>query len=111
MIHPQPPPPLPNNAQPTSNTTSTTLHPPPPTRTHTGLTLLSIMLSLTVLVWVVTESMLHSKRLTDGYGPYLNAGYNGLQSVVIFRSWGQFLMFNVVVVFLGAYAIAGALRR
>ncbi|SPQ26628.1 9c87fa10-234d-4576-a9e8-db41e7f7705d [Thermothielavioides terrestris] len=38
----------------------------------------SIALALLVLAWVVPEAVLHSKRLSEGYGPYINGGYNGL---------------------------------
>jgi hypothetical protein len=69
------------------------------------------LICLVGLVWSIMGAMLHSKRYTDGYGPYLNKGYNGLQSVVVFQSWIQFLWFTVVVVVLGFFAVSGALRR
>lgn len=72
--------------------------------------LLATVAALVGLVWTVTEAMLHSKRLTDGYGPYLSGGYNGLQSVVIFGSWTEFLLFNFAVVYLGVQSISASLR-
>ncbi|KAK3305374.1 uncharacterized protein B0T15DRAFT_511296 [Chaetomium strumarium] len=51
------------------------------------------VLAAFVLHWVVTTAVLHSARLTDGYGPFINGGYNGLASVLIFGSWFQVLAF------------------
>ncbi|KAK4126678.1 hypothetical protein N657DRAFT_567104 [Parathielavia appendiculata] len=64
----------------------------------------SVMFAMAVLVWLVTEAMLHSKRLADGYGGYVNGGYNGLGSVLIFGTWVKFMVFEVAVVFLGVLA-------
>jgi hypothetical protein len=58
-----------------------------------GFAWLTLALAMVVLVWLVTEAMLHSKRLSDGFGPYINGGYNGLGSVLIFGSWSKFLVF------------------
>jgi hypothetical protein len=57
------------------------------------------------LVWVVTEAMLHSNRLSDGFGPFINGGYSGLGSVVIFGTWTKFSVFNAMVVYLGVYLV------
>ncbi|AEO64523.1 uncharacterized protein THITE_2086018 [Thermothielavioides terrestris NRRL 8126] len=69
----------------------------------------SIALALLVLAWVVPEAVLHSKRLSEGYGPYINGGYNGLGSVLIFGSWTKFFLFALMLWFLG-YS-AGLNRR
>ncbi|KAK4133799.1 hypothetical protein BT67DRAFT_478413 [Trichocladium antarcticum] len=69
-----------------------------------------IVLCLISLVWIVMEGVLHSRRFSDGYGPYLNKGYNGLQSVVVFHSWPQFLWLAVAVMFLGYHSVSGVLR-
>ena len=61
-----------------------------------------------VLVWLVAEAMLHSKRLSEGYGPFVNGGFNGLGSVVVFGTWGRFLGFSVAMVFLGVLSVMGA---
>jgi hypothetical protein len=70
-----------------------------------------VPVALVALVWVVTEAMLHSKRLSDGYGPYINGGYNGLGSVLIFGSWTEFSTFVAAVLYLGESAFGRALGR
>jgi len=72
-----------------------------------NLTLVTFAMATTV--WLVTEAMLHSKRLSEGFGPFINGGYNGLGSVVIFGTWGKFLLFNAVMVYLGMFSIQAAL--
>ncbi|KAL2198182.1 hypothetical protein P885DRAFT_76889 [Corynascus similis CBS 632.67] len=69
-----------------------------------------VMLAITLWVWLVTEAMLHSKRLSDGTGPFINGGYNGLGSVVIFGTWKKFIIFNVASTYLGVVAVLRALR-
>lgn len=72
-----------------------------------GFTLTTLVIAMVVLVWLVTEAMLHSKRLSDGFGPYINGGFNGLGSVLIFGSWFKFLMFNAVALYLGYFSVKG----
>lgn len=69
----------------------------------------AVVIAMAALVWLVTEAMLHSKRLSDGYGPFVNGGYNGLGSVVIFGTWIKFLLFSMTVVFLGVFSVLAAL--
>ncbi|KAK4249714.1 hypothetical protein C7999DRAFT_12464 [Corynascus novoguineensis] len=69
-----------------------------------------VMLAITLWVWLVTEAMLHSKRLSDGTGPFINGGYNGLGSVVIFGTWKKFILFNAASTYLGVVAVLRALR-
>ncbi|KAL2162391.1 hypothetical protein VTH06DRAFT_7304 [Thermothelomyces fergusii] len=76
-----------------------------------GLNTTLIVVAMAVLVWLVTEAMLHSKRLSDGYGPFINGGYNGLASVAIFGTWTQFTLFLVVSTYLGVVLVLGTLRR
>ncbi|KAK4100059.1 hypothetical protein N658DRAFT_525060 [Parathielavia hyrcaniae] len=63
----------------------------------------SVMFVVAMIVWlhVGTEAMVHSKRLADGYGGYVNGGFNGLGSVLVFGTWKQFVVFEAAVVFLG----------
>lgn len=81
----------------------------PPRPGRPGFT--AVALAVVVLVWLVTEAMLHSKRLSEGYGPFVNGGFNGLGSVVIFGTWGKFLGFNAAMVFLGVFSVLGALEE
>ncbi|KAK4142058.1 uncharacterized protein C8A04DRAFT_13579 [Dichotomopilus funicola] len=70
--------------------------------------------ALAVFVWLITEAMLHSKRLLDGYGPMFNGGYNGLGSVVVFGTWEKFFFFYGAALYLGQLplsAIQRAMRR
>lgn len=69
------------------------------------------VVALAAMVWLVTEAMLHSKRLSDGYGPFINGGYNGLASVVVFGTWTQFTFFITASTYLGVVSVLGALRR
>ncbi|KAK4154165.1 hypothetical protein C8A00DRAFT_33056 [Chaetomidium leptoderma] len=71
--------------------------------------LTAVTFAMVLLVWVVTEAMLHSKRLSDGYGPFINGGYNGLGSVVIFGTWGKFLLFILAMVYLGVLSVLAAM--
>ncbi|KAJ4287093.1 hypothetical protein N0V88_007787 [Collariella sp. IMI 366227] len=66
---------------------------------------LSVMVGLVMLVWGVSEAVLHSKRLSEGYGSYINGGHNGLGSVAIFETWSKFLMFGMAVVWLTSLSI------
>ncbi|AEO59233.1 hypothetical protein MYCTH_94734 [Thermothelomyces thermophilus ATCC 42464] len=70
-----------------------------------------VVAAMVALVWLVTEAMLHSKRLSDGYGPFINGGYNGLASVVVFGTWTQFILFIIVSTYLGVVSVLGTLRR
>ncbi|KAL2178248.1 uncharacterized protein P884DRAFT_323279 [Thermothelomyces heterothallicus CBS 202.75] len=70
-----------------------------------------VVVAMVALVWLVTEAMLHSKRLSDGYGPFINGGYNGLASVVVFGTWTQFILFIIVSTYLGVVSVLGTLRR
>jgi hypothetical protein len=72
-----------------------------------GFAWLTLALAMVVLVWFVTEAMLHSKRLSDGFGPYINGGYNGLGSVLIFGSWFKFLVLNAAALYLGYFSVRG----
>ncbi|KAK3906730.1 hypothetical protein C8A05DRAFT_29384 [Staphylotrichum tortipilum] len=83
--------------------------PPPPRAGRPNLT--AVAAAVVVLVWLVTEAMLHSKRLSEGYGPFVNGGFNGLGSVVIFGTWGKFLVFDAVMVFLGVSLVLAALGK
>ncbi|EAQ84671.1 predicted protein [Chaetomium globosum CBS 148.51] len=69
-----------------------------------------VVFAMTVLVWLVTEGMLHSKRLSEGYGPFINGGYNGLGSVVIFGTWSKFFLFYAVAVYLGVVSLRTAVN-
>ena len=69
----------------------------------------AVCIALVAMVWLVLEAMLHSKRLSDGFGPFINGGYNGLASVVVFGTWKQFLWFVAVVVYVGLFAVRSAL--
>ncbi|KAH6617269.1 hypothetical protein F5144DRAFT_498227 [Chaetomium tenue] len=69
-----------------------------------------VVFAMTVLVWLVTEGMLHSKRLSEGYGPFINGGYNGLGSVVIFGTWSKFFLFYAVAVYLGVVSLRAAVN-
>jgi hypothetical protein len=70
-----------------------------------------VVVAITALVWLVTEGMLHSKRLSEGYGPFINGGYNGLGSVVIFGTWPKFFLFYAVAVYLGVVSIRTAMLQ
>ncbi|KAK3294985.1 uncharacterized protein B0H64DRAFT_324642 [Chaetomium fimeti] len=76
-----------------------------------GFNLSFVVLAMMVLVWLVTEAMLHSKRLADGYGPFINGGFNGLGSVVIFGTWTKFVLFYAVALYLGVFSVMTALGR
>ncbi|KAH6842567.1 hypothetical protein B0I37DRAFT_436151 [Chaetomium sp. MPI-CAGE-AT-0009] len=76
-----------------------------------GFNLSLVVLAMMALVWFVTEAMLHSKRLSDGYGPFINGGYNGLGSVVIFGTWTKFFLFYAVALYLGVFSVTAALRQ
>ncbi len=68
-----------------------------------------VAIAMAMMVWLVTEAMLHSKRLSDGYGPFINGGFNGLGSVIIFGTWGKFLWFLAAVVYMGVLSVRAAL--
>ncbi|KAK4240214.1 hypothetical protein C8A03DRAFT_42255 [Achaetomium macrosporum] len=70
-----------------------------------------IAITILILQWTVTGAVLHSNRLTDGYGPYVNGGYNGLGSVLIFGSWIQVLAFAFAIGNLYHLVLSIALRR
>jgi hypothetical protein len=72
---------------------------------RTWFSVTAVVLAMIALVWVVTEAMLHSNRLSDGFGPFINGGYSGLGSVVIFGTWTKFSVFNAMVVYLGVYLV------
>jgi hypothetical protein len=50
-----------------------------------------------LLLYLVATAALHNARLTDGYGPFINGGYNGLASVLIFGSWPQVVAFSLAI--------------
>ncbi|KAG7286369.1 hypothetical protein NEMBOFW57_008678 [Staphylotrichum longicolle] len=83
--------------------------PQPPLMQAGIFSLTLVTFAMAVMVWLVTEAMLHSKRLSDGFGPFINGGYNGLGSVVIFGTWGKFLLFNAVMVYLCMFSVQAAL--
>lgn len=76
-----------------------------------GFNVSYVVSAITVLVWLVTEGMLHSKRLSEGYGPFINGGYNGLGSVVIFGTWPKFFLFYAMAVYLGVVSIRAAMAQ
>ena len=83
---------------------------PPPVLLQASLfNATAVSAALIAMVWLVTEAMLHSQRLSGGFGPFINGGYNGLASVAVFGTWRQFLWFVGVVVYVGLFAVRSAL--
>lgn len=84
-----------------------TIPPSHHTNSNSALNNLLTLLALAALVWTVATAALHSARLSDGLGPYVNGGYNGLGGVAVFGSWTSLLAMNAAVVWLGMRALHG----
>jgi hypothetical protein len=63
--------------------------------------------TMVVLAWLTSEAVLHSKRLSDGYGGFINGGFNGLGSVLIFGTWAKFLLYEIAFGFLMFLMLVG----
>ncbi|KAL2022013.1 hypothetical protein VTK56DRAFT_6253 [Thermocarpiscus australiensis] len=82
-------------------------------RERRGLGCLRVFAALAAFValtWTVMEAVVHSRRLTHGYGPYINGGYNGLQSVATFGSWTAFCVFSFAISLLGVTSAWAVVR-
>ncbi len=83
---------------------------PPPVLLRASLfNTTAVCVALVVMVWLVLEAVLHSQRLSGGFGPFINGGYNGLASVLVFGTWKEFLWFVGLVVYVGLFAVRTAL--
>jgi hypothetical protein len=67
----------------------------------------TVLFTMVVLAWLTSEAVLHSKRLSDGYGEFINGGFNGLRSVLIFGTWAKFLLYEIAFGFLMYLMLVG----
>ncbi|KAL2264935.1 hypothetical protein VTJ83DRAFT_7445 [Remersonia thermophila] len=68
---------------------------------------LAVLAMLLTFAWSLTEAMLRSWMMGRGYEGWVNGGFNGLGTVLVFGGWAAVWSYTVSVVVLGYFGISG----